>query len=365
MKLTNGQNMKNKCYNTDCLEFMPTIPDKFFHFIFIDPPYFRVKGDFDFKLSFHQWQQLHKTLAKECNRILADNGSIILWGHAKKIAYQQIEFDKYFNLLNSCVWEKNNTQTKKNSPELQRSFIPVSERFLFYDKGEDKSGLTMIHSNPDLFGSIKEYMRQEKTKIKKDYGFKTEKQFNDFINEATDTKSIVSRHYFADSQYCFPTKEIYNKLQKIKSGGYFKKEYEYFKKEYEYFKKEYEDLRLEYEKLRRYFNLTDALKNDIIHWDQEDHKTRELKHPTCKPPGLVAELVKICCGPDTKIFEPFTGTETLRKIAWSIGLYYEGCELDPIHWKGQEERFKKHTEHPELFESETIQECIYNQGVLL
>lgn len=346
--------MKNIVHNCDYIKYIPSISDKYFQFIFIDPPYFKIKGEFDFKLSFQEWQDLHKILAKECHRILADNGSIILWGYARNIAYQQIEFDKYFNLLNSCVWEKNQCRTKKNSPENQRSFIPVSERFLFYDKGEDKSGLTMIYSNPDLFITIKEYMRQEKEKIKKDYGFKTEKEFNDFINKATDTKSVVSRHYFADSQYTFPTKEIYNKLQKIKNP----------KKEYEYFKKEYEDLRQEYEKLRRYFNLTDKLKYDIIHWDQEVNKTRKLKHPTCKPPGLVAQLVKICCGPSTKIFEPFVGTETLRKIAWNIGLHYEGCELDLDYWQAQEERFKTHVANQELWKKKEIQKSIYQEATL-
>ena len=354
--------MTNKCNYADCMEFMPTIPDKFFDFIFIDPPYFRVKGKFDFKLSYQEWILLHENLAKECYRILADNGSIILWGHARKIAYQQIQFDKYFNLLNSCVWEKNQCRTKKNSPELQRSFIPVSERFLFYDKGEDKSGLTMIFSNPDLFISIKKYMRDEKEKIKQIEGFKTEKQFNEYINKITDTRSIVARHYFSDSQYCFPTGTIYKKLQ---TTGFFQRPYNSTEKEYNGLRKEYEEMRQEYEKLRRYFNLTDKLKKDVIQWDQEDHLTKHLNHPTCKPPSLVVELVKICCGPGAKIFEPFTGTETLRKIAYNMGFYYQGCENDPNFWQGQEDRFKNHIANPELFEPETIHNHIYyDQGEL-
>lgn len=356
--------MRNECHLIDCLKYMAGCRNGEFNFIFIDPPYFRVKGEFDFKLTFSEWIELHKNLAKECYRILKDNGSLILWGHAKKIAYQQIEFDKYFNLLNSCVWEKTNGQGRRSGIEKQRSFLPVTERFLFYDKGEDKSGLTMIYSNPDLFKSIKNYMRNEKEKIKKDFGFTTEKEFNEFINKITDTKSVVSRHYFADSQYVFPTKEIYLKLQKIKNNKYFRKEYEDLKKEYKYFKKEYEDLRREYENLRRYFRLN-KIKYDVIKWIQEDNKTRENDHPTCKPPGLVAELIRTCCGPDSKIFEPFTGTETLRKICYNMGFDYQGCENNPDYWQAQESRYQNYIAQGNLFQTDDIQDLIYQEVDIL
>ena len=206
-------------------------------------------------------------------------------------------------------------------------------------------------------------MRQEKEKIKQLKSFKTEKQFNDYINKITDTRSIVSRHYFADSQYTFPTENMYKKLQ---TTGFFQHPYNSLKKECTELRQEYEKLRQEYEKLRRYFNLTDKLKNDVIKWDQEDHLTRHLNHPTCKPPSLVAELVKICCGLGAKIFEPFTGTETLRKIAYNMGFHYQGCENNLNFWQWQEDRFKNHIANPELFKPETIQKHIYyNQGELL
>ena len=344
-KITNGdKEMKSIVYNTDCMEYMKTVQDKFYNFIFIDPPYFRIKGEFDFKMEFQEWIDLHKILASECNRILKDNGSIILWGHAKRIAYQQIEFDKYFNLLNSSVWRKKNGQNYRLSKETQRTFIPLTERFLFYDKGENKAGLQMIYSNPDLFGSIKKYMREERDKIIKTKGFKTTKEFNGYINKITDTVDIMGKHYCSDFEYSFPTKKVYIKLQ---TTGFFQRPYE--------------RLRQEYERLRRPFNLTEKIKFDVIDWNQEDNLTRENNHPTCKPPGLVAELIKICCSKNSKIFEPFQGTETLRKIAWNMGLYYEGCELYKKYYEAQENRFKNYIAQPEIFNKLETRDLIFQK----
>ena len=35
-------------FNADCMDILPLIPDKSVQLIFTDPPYFKIKGDFDF-----------------------------------------------------------------------------------------------------------------------------------------------------------------------------------------------------------------------------------------------------------------------------------------------------------------------------
>ena len=35
-------------FNADCMDILPLIPDKSVQLIFADPPYYKVKGDFDF-----------------------------------------------------------------------------------------------------------------------------------------------------------------------------------------------------------------------------------------------------------------------------------------------------------------------------
>ena len=93
------------------------LPDKSVQLIIADPPYFEVKGSFDFVWkSFDEYLQDVEKWAVECKRLLADNGTLFWYGHAKKIAYAQIIFDKYFNLniealYNVCsAFIKNNEQ---------------------------------------------------------------------------------------------------------------------------------------------------------------------------------------------------------------------------------------------------------------
>lgn len=39
---------ENKIFNTDCLTLLKSLPDHSVDCILTDPPYFSVKGDFDF-----------------------------------------------------------------------------------------------------------------------------------------------------------------------------------------------------------------------------------------------------------------------------------------------------------------------------
>ena len=85
--------------NVDCMEYVATQPDNAFDLIVVDPPYFEVKGEFDFAWSsFESYLADVEMWAKELARILKDNGSLLWWGHAKKIAYSQIILDKYLNI---------------------------------------------------------------------------------------------------------------------------------------------------------------------------------------------------------------------------------------------------------------------------
>lgn len=122
----------NKIYNTDFLN--NTIPDKSIQLIIADPPYFEVKGEFDFVWgSFDDYLKDVEKWAIECKRILADNGSLFWWGHSKKIAYTQIILDKYFKLENSLIWQKTDSmQFQYYSVDLSRSFNTHNERLLFY-----------------------------------------------------------------------------------------------------------------------------------------------------------------------------------------------------------------------------------------
>jgi DNA modification methylase len=133
----------NTVHNGDWLNNQ--LPDKSVQLIIADPPYFQVKGDFDFVWkTFDDYLADVERWAIECKRLLADNGTLFWYGHAKNIAYAQIIFDKHFNLINNLVWDKGSFMGLEESEGL-RSFAPCTERILMYGSNiHDITGLEFI-----------------------------------------------------------------------------------------------------------------------------------------------------------------------------------------------------------------------------
>ncbi|GAG89483.1 unnamed protein product, partial [marine sediment metagenome] len=76
----------NKLYNENCLVGMARLPNECANLIIADPPYFEVKGEFDFVWnSFDDYLQDVEKWAIECKRILIDNGTLFWYGNSKKI----------------------------------------------------------------------------------------------------------------------------------------------------------------------------------------------------------------------------------------------------------------------------------------
>ncbi len=322
----------NKIYHSDWMN--NNLPDKSVQLIIADPPYFEVKGSFDFVWkSFEDYLIDVEKWAIECKRLLADNGTLFWYGHAKKIAYAQIIFDKYFNLENNIAIEFNR-QTKKGV-ELFRCFAPVSERLLMYSNESESTNLenALYAESVKVFTPIIEYMKEQKRMIKEYFEMKTDNEFNDYINKLTNTKSVVSRHYFTYSQWVFPTAEIYAKLQTINN--------EVFKKEYEVFKKEYEELRRPFNNFKKLF--------DIMSFDQEAHITGKYDHDTVKPETLTRTLILTCSRPNDLVLVPFAGSGTEVAMAIKEGRQSIGFDVEEKYCQMSNDRIKKVLSMPELF----------------
>mgnify|MGYP000852018088 FL=1 len=210
----------------------------------------------------HSWDNQWKNIAeytqwctqwiKEYKRILKPNGSIYTFSDDKNMAYVQIELDRYFNLENNIVWVKKNNMTMKGWKNY-RCYTPITERIMFHTKESRNTNLEneCYAENVKIFAPLIEYMLEQKRLIKEYFNFRTDKEFIEYINKVTGTNSVASKHYFTYSQWVFPTKELYEKLQNI-NGEVFKKEYEVFKKEYEVFKKEYETKRKYFKQTKKH-----------------------------------------------------------------------------------------------------------------
>ena len=304
-------------YKIHHMDFMDNdLPDKCANLIIADPPYFEVKGEFDFVWGgFDDYLKDVERWAMECKRILADNGTLFWWGGARRIAYTQVLLDKHFRLLNNLVWEKNECQTMRAEIDAMRRFAPITERLLMYDLGEDKSGLASIFDDPALFIPIKKY-------------------FDDWLDKSGMTlKEAVGRigsscsHWFGftireKTQFAFPTKEKWDKMQEIFPDA-----------------QSYEELRASYEELRRPFN-PQSLISDVLKFSQESHITMNYSHDTVKPETLTRLLIQVCSNRDDLVVVPFAGSGTECAMAIKEGREAIGYEINKDYVDMAERRCK-------------------------
>src|SRR5574343_845924 len=166
----------NTVYNEDCIETMMRLPDKCVSLIIADPPYYKIKGEFDWEWkTFDEYLNWMEGLAKEFKRILADNDSLFVYSHAKRVAYLQVIYDKYFTLENNITWNVMDmvAENQKHNDNL-RSFPPITERILFYS--QEEYNLTVC------IDSTREYLRNEITRAR---GGINVKEINTALRTAT------------------------------------------------------------------------------------------------------------------------------------------------------------------------------------
>ena len=321
----------NKVHNIDFLN--NTLPDKCAKLIIADPPYFEVKGDFDFVWnSFDDYLKDVEKWAVECKRLLADNGTLFWYGDSKKIAYAQIIFDKHFDLLSNITCHIYDRQTNKIPIEDARSFINCTERLLMYSN--EKYNLT------ECIFHIRDYIRGEIIKSK---GKIILNDINKTLKAATNGGGIASACFSLNkAEPAMITKEMYLKLQKWCSP---------------YLNKQYEELRSEYEELRRPFNPVEKYKMDVLRFSQEGHVTSKYKHDTVKPEKTTRMLINTCSRHGDLVIIPFAGSGTECAMSAKEGRDFIGFDIENKYVEMANERCQQHLNQIDLFqaiENETI-----------
>lgn len=305
----------NKIYNINFLE--NTLPDKCANLIIADPPYFEVKGDFDFIWkSFEEYLKDVEKWAIECKRLLADNGTLFWYGHAKNIAYAQVIFDMHFDLINNLVWDKGSFMGLEESEGL-RSFAPCTERILMY---QSKIQFDFICDE------IRAYLIAEKEKSKL-----TLTDLNEILIGKRKS-DLIAKRYFGTSQWELPTKEMYLKLQ---TTGLWKKPYE--------------ELRKEYEELRRPF-INHFKLQEILRFSNEAVKTgAKYDHDTVKPETLTRALIMTCSRVNDLVVVPFAGSGTECAMSVKENRKTIGFEITEKHAKMSNDRVQNILRQPSWF----------------
>lgn len=314
--------MLNKVYNKDFLN--NDLPDKCANLIIADPPYFEIKGEFDFIWdSFDDYLKDVEKWANECKRLLADNGTLFWYGDDKKIAYAQIIFDKHFNLINNLVWNKGSFMGLEKSEGL-RSFAPCTERILMYSKEQYNLTQCVYH--------IRDYIRQEIIRAK---GKIVLKRVNEALGTATNGGGVASACLSLDkAEPAMLTKEMYQKLQTWCKP---------------YLRKEYEELRKEYEELRRPFNNFMNLQ-EILNFSNEAQKTgAKYKHDTVKPETLTRALILTCSRQNDLLVVPFAGSGTECAMAAKENRNFIGFDIEQKYVDMANKRIEQHKAQQRLF----------------
>lgn len=318
----------NKVYNTDFLN--NDLPDKCAKLIIADPPYYKVKGEFDFIWkTFDYYLADVEKWAIECKRLLADNGTLLWYGDAKNIAYAQIIFDKHFNLLNSLVWENTN-QAKQSMVNVEeyRTFPPLTERILMYANEEAVNKATLIH---------KDYFKSVINKIQETA------RLEDFINclinlkiaSSKESAKVLATYKLGKHKTRFDllSKEMYDFI-----GG--------FNYSFSELENEYKNLKNEYEKTRRYFNNLHKI-GDVIRLP--NYETSNHEHDTIKPEKLTRILITTCSRPNDLVVVPFAGSGTECAMSAKEKRPFIGYEITEKHAKMSQERANKILKEPTLF----------------
>ena len=69
--------MLNQIHNTDCLSGLAALPESCASLVIVDPPYFEIKGDFDFAWeSFEAYLEDVQKWAIAIERVIAPNGTL-------------------------------------------------------------------------------------------------------------------------------------------------------------------------------------------------------------------------------------------------------------------------------------------------
>jgi len=317
----------NRVHHADFLD--NTLPDKCANLIIADPPYFEVKGEFDFIWkSFDDYLKDVEKWAIECKRLLADNGTLFWYGHAKNIAYAQIIFDKHFNLINNLVWDKGSFMGLEESEGL-RSFAPCTERILMYgSKAQDTTGLKEVEMeyvaprNPFA-------LELKKARLKKGVSINQVAEYGKFYGNVNHGGAVTNW----ERGYNVPQKEQWQILCDNLPIE----------------RKEYEELRKEYEELRRpfanYFKL-----QEIFRFSNEAQKTgAKYDHDTVKPETLTRALILTCSRSNDLVLVPFAGSGTEVAMAIKEGRQAIGFDVEEKYCQMSNDRIKKVLSMPELF----------------
>jgi DNA modification methylase len=289
---------------------------------FTDPPYGMKKeidGVLNDNLNYDALLDFNRQWIPLTFMSLKDVGSWYCWGIDEPL------MDIYSNILkpmakdnkitfrNLITWDKGSGQGQMLDG--YRMYAPVDEKCLFV-----MCGVQGFNNNADNYFEGWEPIRT---------------YLNDEMNKCGGSKNWdkalgnqMGKHFFTKSQWAFPTKENYEKLQAFAKG--------------EAFKREYEDIKREYYETRAYFDNTHDNMNNVWHFERTSSKEREQTggHATPKPIALCSRAIKTSSREGELVIDFFGGSgstliacEQLNRKCYMLELDEHYCDVIITRWE--------------------------------
>jgi DNA modification methylase len=253
---------------------------------------------------------------------ITDNAGIYIWGNPEDLwrlwyvgGLKDVE---PLTLRNEIVWSKASGIGQRS--ELMRCYPINTERCLFFMLGEQG-----FNTNSDNYWQgwepLRSYLETETQKMgwaKKD------------LNRITNSQ--MGQHYITTSQWCFPTLEKYQMIQREAKGLGFLKEHDQLKKEHDQLKKDFYAT-------RSYFDNTHDNMNEVWSVNRVQGEERH-GHATPKPIELMARVMKSSLPIGGLCYEPFAGSgstliaaEQTKRVCYTMELTPEYCDIILTRWE--------------------------------
>lgn len=296
---------------------LPQLPERSVHLVATDPPYFRViDADWDDQWgpdvnAFLDWLD---TILAECDRTLADRGTLAVFAAPDLSAGVEMTIRKRFGVFNHIVWRKPQAgRLGGMDKSAMRRFFPTSERIILAEKARNPDGDLMRfrdHVNHqvarDAYADIREQLVAWRDAAKLS---------NRDVDQALGTNGMAG-HYFGGSQWALPNADAWPIIVNLfKTRGVTVWPYEQLRQEFDARRREFDARRRELE-----------LMSDVWTFDTVHPTHRLAGHPTQKPIGLMVHLIETTTRPDDVILDAFAGTGTTLRAAKDLGRHAIGIE---------------------------------------
>ena len=287
---------KHLLINDDCISAMDTIKNESVDLVIADPPYWKVvseKWDYMWRTEndYLEWskQWLEKVFQK-----LRIGGSFYLFGYFRMLSLLvPILQELGFSLRQQIILDKGMKAVAGRATKNYKMFPNVTESILF-----------LVKDNKDFSRKL---LKEQQKKL----GLKAKE-----INEALGVKSNGGGMWsiYTGVNICkqFPTKELWEKLEKILQFSY------------------------PYEKIAQTFNpqlgVTDV-------WTDIDFYAEKRYHPTQKPLKLIERIIKTSSNPGDLILDPFGGSGSTLIASQLNNRSSILIELDKEYYSSIQERY--------------------------